>query len=74
MLVSDVVTRVAKCTDRVTYKTLEDGAEDWARSMQQLLKAPVDRREDTVPAIAAKGFDIHVEAEKLRKLYLKDFK
>jgi uncharacterized membrane protein YcaP (DUF421 family) len=74
MLVSDVVTRVAKCTDRVTYKALDDGAEDWARSMQELLKVPVDRLEDTVPAIAAKGFDIHVEAEKLRQLYVKDFK
>ena len=72
MLVSDVVTKVAKCTDRLTYKALEDGAEDWARSMQELLKTPVDRQEDARPIIAAKGFDIHAEAEKLRKLYLKD--
>jgi hypothetical protein len=28
--------------------------------------------EDHLPAIAAKGFDIHAEAEKLRNLYLKD--
>ena len=72
MLVSDVVTKVAKCTDRLTYKALEDGAEDWARTMQELLKTPVDRQEDARPIIAAKGFDIHAEAEKLRKLYLKD--
>ena len=74
MLVSDVVTKVAKCTDRLTYKALDDGAEDWARSMQELLKTPVDRQEDVRPIIAAKGFDIHAETEKLRKLYLKDFK
>ena len=72
MLVSDVVTKVAKCTDRLTYKALEDGPEDWARSMQELLRTPADRQEDARPIIAAKGFDIHAEAEKLRKLYLKD--
>jgi len=71
LLVSDVVTKVAKCTDRVFYKPLEDGAESWAKSMQQLLQMPFDRREDARPAIAAKGFDIRVEAEKLRNLYLK---
>jgi glycosyltransferase involved in cell wall biosynthesis len=72
MLVSDVVTKVAKCTDRLTYKALDDGPQSWARSMQELLQAPVDRLEDHRPAIAAKGFDIHAEAEKLRKLYLQD--
>ena len=72
MLVSDVVTKVAKCTDRLTYKALDDGPQSWARSMQELLQVPVDRLEDHRPAIAAKGFDIHAEAEKLRKLYLQD--
>ena len=72
MLVSDVVTKVAKCTDRLTYKALDDGAQSWALRMQELLHTSVDRQEDNRPAIAAKGFDIHAEAEKLRKLYLKD--
>ena len=74
LLVSDVVTKVAKCTDRVFYKPLEDGAEAWAKSLQQLRHTPFDRRVDARPAIAAKGFDIQAEAAKLRKLYLKDFK
>ena len=69
MLVSDVVTKVAKCTDRLTYKALEDGPEDWARSMQELLQTPVDRQKDVRPIIAAKGFDIHAEAEKLAQMY-----
>lgn len=73
LLVSDVVTKVAKCTDRLFYKSLEDGPESWARKLQELKQLSMDRLENTVPAIAAKGFDIRVEAEKLRKLYLKDF-
>ena len=71
VMVSDVVTKVAKCTDRVFYKPLEDGAESWARSLRELLKTPVDRRADQIPAIAAKGFDIQTESAKLRELYLK---
>lgn len=70
-LVSDVVTKAAKCTDRVFYKPLEDGADSWAEQMQKLLQTSCDRAEDTCPAIAEKGFDIQVEAEKLRMLYLR---
>lgn len=73
LLVSDVVTKVAKCTDRVFYKPLEDGAEAWAETLREILHTPYDRREDAREAIAAKGFDIREEAAKLRKLYLKDF-
>lgn len=73
LLVSDVVTRVAKCTDLVHYKSLEDGARSWAVRLQEILKEPVDRKADHRPVIAEKGFDIHAEAAKLRKLYLKDF-
>lgn len=73
LLVSNVVTKVAKCTDRVFYKPLEDGPKDWARSLQELKHTTFDRREDARPAIAAKGFDIQAEAAKLRKLYLKDY-
>lgn len=72
LLVSDVVTRVAKCTELVSYKSLEDGAESWAESLQMLLKKNVDRRTDYRSIIAEKGFDIHTEAAKLRNLYLKD--
>lgn len=73
LLVSDVVTRVAKCTDLVCYKALDDGAESWAEKLQQLQNQRFDRSIDYREIIAQKGFDIHAEAEKLRKLYLKDF-
>ena len=71
MLVSDVVTGAAKCTDRIFYKPLEDGAHDWAKMLQQLQNIPCDRLEDTGAVVAAKGFDIRAEADKLRKMYLK---
>ena len=72
LLVSDVVTKAAKCTDRVFYKPLDQGAEDWAKSLQVIREVHWDRREDARETIARKGFDIHAEAEKLRKLYLQD--
>lgn len=72
LLVSDVVTKAAKCTDRVFYKPLDHGAESWAESLQQLQKTHFDRCEDACAAIAANGFDIQKEAEKLRRLYLAD--
>ena len=72
LLVSDVVTKVAKCTDLLQYKPLEDGADSWAEALRQMLKTPPDRRADYRPVIAAKGFDIQAEAAKLRELYLKD--
>ena len=71
VLLSDAVTKVAKCTDRVFYKALEDGAESWAEQLQQMRKQSFDRKEDTCGIIAARGFDIHKEAEKLRNLYLR---
>ncbi len=73
LLVSDVVTKVAKCTDLLQYKPLEDGARSWAETLRQMLKTPGDRRADYRPVIAEKGFDIHAEAAKLRELYLKDY-
>ena len=71
VLVSDVVTKAAKCTDRIFYKSLEDGAQSWAESLRELQKGSFDRSVDSRPAIAAKGFDIRAEAEKLKNLYLK---
>ena len=72
VLVSDVVTREAKCLERVCYKPLEDGAESWARSLQELQHGSFGRQDDVLPAIAAKGFDIQQEAETLRNMYLKE--
>lgn len=71
LLVSDAVTKAAKCTERVWYKSLADGAQRWAEKLRELKSQSFDRRTDFRGVIAEKGFDIQVEAEKLRNLYLK---
>ena len=73
LLVSDAVTSAAKCTDRVWYKSLEDGAQSWAETLLKLKNQRFDRQKDFRGIIAEKGFDIQAEAEKLRQLYLKDY-
>ena len=71
VLLSDVVTKAAKCTDRVFYKSLDQGAQSWAEDLRILQKTQFDRSVDFCPVIGEKGFDIRTEAEKLRELYLK---
>lgn len=71
LLVSDVITADAKCTDRTFYKPLADGAEDWAEQILQIKSQNYHREADVCSAIAEHGFDIRVEADKLRKLYLR---
>lgn len=74
LLVSDVVTKDAKCTDRVCYKSLDAGAEGWAEELRQLREKTCDRTVDFREDIAGNGFDISVEADKLRQMYLKNWK
>lgn len=71
LLVSDVITQDAKCTDRTFYKPLDHGALFWAEQLQQIKNSNFDRMVDDRGNIAEKGFDIHTEAEKLRQIYLK---
>lgn len=73
LLVSDAVTKVAGCTDRVFYKPLDHGAQSWADTLREIQEMFFDRRADLRGVIAEQGFDIQAEAEKLRKLYLKDY-
>lgn len=70
LLVSDVITQDAKCTDRTFYKPLDHGALSWAEQLQQIKNSNYDRTADDCDKIAEKGFDIRREAEKLRKIYL----
>ena len=73
LLVSDAVTKVAKCTDRVFYKPLDHGARSWAETLREIQEKFFERRADLRCVIAEQGFDIQAEAAKLRKLYLKDY-
>lgn len=72
VLASDVITEDAICCpERVQFKSLEDGAESWAKQLKQIKDCSYNRKTDTHGDIAEKGFDIHLEAEKLRQIYLK---
>lgn len=72
VLISDVVTKAAKCTDRLYYKPLDHGEVSWAQTLRELQQQTFDRSTDFRSAIAARGFDIQAEADKLRKMYLKE--
>lgn len=69
LLVSDGVSREVKCSDNMYYKSLRDGAESWAERIVQIEDMEIVRREEVVPEIRKAGFDIGLEAERLRELY-----
>lgn len=71
LLVSDVITRDAKCTDRTFYKALEDGPESWAEEIPKIRNGRFDREEDMSMPVRECGFDIHKEAENLRNIYIR---
>lgn len=71
MLVSDVITRDAKCTDPVFFKALTDGPESWAAEIQKIRTQSFARTNFPEKAIAEMGFDIRQEAEVLRNIYLR---
>ena len=66
-IVSDKVTTEAKVTDLVTYMSIEQPAEIWAREI--LLQAAYDRR-NTYQEIVRSGFDVQTQARMYRKFYL----
>lgn len=71
MLVSDVITRDAQCTDPVFFKALTDGPDSWAAEIQKIRTQTFSRAAFPREAIAEKGFDIRQEAETLHNIYLR---
>lgn len=69
-LVSKAVPPEAGCTSLIEWLDLKHGPERWAERMIQMLEKHHDRHVSTEKEIAAAGFDIRREAEKMRKLYL----
>lgn len=66
-LVSDTVTREAQATDLVTYRSIEQPAEAWAREI--LAQADYERR-NTYQEIVERGFDVKTQAAAYRSFYL----
>lgn len=71
LLVADTITLEAKCTDRIYYKRLEDGAESWADQIKNMLENGYDREADMSRNMKKYRFDISEEAEVLRSIYLR---
>lgn len=70
VLMSDVVTRDAKCTEAVFYAPLTETAQEWAQHIADIRQQEMPRASADVVTIAKRGFDIFQEAEKLHKIYL----
>lgn len=66
--VSDTVTREAKATDLVTYLSIEQPAENWAKEI--LGRADYERR-DTAQELTAAGFNVYTQAGGYRLFYEK---
>lgn len=66
-IVSDKVTKEAQATDLVTYMSIEQPAEAWAKEILQ--QADYDRR-NTYQEIVQSGFDVKAQAKIYRNFYL----
>lgn len=70
-LVSDNITREVDKTGNLTFLSLEEGAEKWAQTVQEM-KLAADRDEASkiaIERIVESGYDIQTEAEKLKYYY-----
>ena len=67
-LVSDQVTREAALTELVTYNGIGEPAADWAAEIMRGAQRAPERR-DMREAIAAKGFDVRLQAAKMEAFY-----
>lgn len=65
-LVSDVVTKEVKITDKVEYMSLDKDAKAWA---EKILSYKCNKRYDTSKLIKKVGFDISEQAKSLENLY-----
>ena len=64
---ADTVTPFAKIGECVRFLSLNDSDEKWAQTAVEISKA--GHKADGYEAVAAAGYDLEIEAEKLRKYY-----
>lgn len=67
-LVSDQITREVALTELVAYRSIKEPAGRWARAVMEGSSDP--DRKDHSAAIAAKGFDVRQQAERMAAFYL----
>ena len=68
-LVSDVVPKMIDVTGLVTFKSLSDGPEEWAKVMSDMLN-PYERK-NTASMIENSGFDAKNTAEILQRIIMR---
>lgn len=70
VLVSDCVTKEAKCTEKTYFKSLDDGAYSWSQKICDIKNMDFNRKESVTRQMREKGFDIVIEAGKLKEIYM----
>ncbi|WP_050641982.1 MULTISPECIES: glycosyltransferase family 1 protein [Clostridia] len=70
VLASDVITDDVKCTERIQFMSLTVKARKWAEQIVQIRKRNFDRNKDITNDFRGHGFDITVEANRLRQIYM----
>lgn len=70
VLASDRITKEVRCAENFRYLPLEPGVEIWVENLIQLSQTPAERSVDSMQPLRDRGFDILLEAEKLRRIYL----
>ena len=68
-LASDRITRDVACTDRVRFLSIDEAPSVWADALMELVDNKMDRIFGIAQQLRQHGFDIQLEAEKLRSLY-----
>lgn len=71
VLCSDVITRDVDVTDYVEYYSLQESPERWADKALEFYNKLINKSDIDDPAVLLKekGFDVHIEAEKLDARY-----
>lgn len=71
VLASDRITKDVRCAENFWYLPIEEDPEVWAEKLVKLSEEKIDRTVDTAQCLRERGFDIRMEAGRLRDLYLK---
>lgn len=71
VLASDRITKAVQCAPNFWYLPVEESPALWAEKLLHLSEEKMDRTADTARYLREHGFDICMEAERLRELYLK---
>lgn len=71
VVASDRITKDVQCAQDFWYLPVEEDPKVWAERLMKLSEEKIDRTADTAQCLRERGFDIRIEAGRLRDLYLK---